>query len=69
MTANTEKTLARNVVLFFFILNTLKSYGIKYTMKLAPIIAVTIKAVIIIPFLVVLRFPTGRSTTLSSISR
>lgn len=59
MTASTEKTLARTSYCSFFSLNTLKSYGIKYTMKLAPIIAVTIRAVIIIPFLVVLRFPTG----------
>jgi len=38
-------------------------------MKLAPIIIATINAVIIIPFLVVLRLPNGWSTTLSSLSR
>jgi hypothetical protein len=52
-------SISHNLTTIYLIANPLKYYGIKYTMKLAPIIAVTIKAVIIIPFFVALRLFTG----------
>ena len=50
-----------------FYMNSPDYYGIRYTMKLAPTTAVTITAVIIMPFLVVLRLFPCRSTSFSLI--
>lgn len=50
-----------------FYMNSSDRYGIRYTMKLAPTTAATITAVIIMPFLVVLRLFPCWSTSFSLI--